>query len=45
MGWMFLEVTAALAIAVGLVWWTIPRKPKTKEGAGNPAGKDPPPGG
>jgi hypothetical protein len=23
-----LEVLAALAIAIGIVWWTFPRKPK-----------------
>jgi hypothetical protein len=38
MGWVFLEVAAALAIAVGIVWWTMPRKPK--EDAGKPAGRD-----
>lgn len=43
MGWVFLEVALALAIAVGIVWWTMPRKPK--EGAGEPAGKDEPPRG
>ena len=26
--WVFLEVLAALAIAVAIVWWTFPRKPK-----------------
>jgi hypothetical protein len=40
MGWVFLEVAAALAIAVGIVWWTMPRRPKAKEGAGEPAGED-----
>lgn len=28
MGWMFLEVLAALLIAVGIVWWTLPKSPK-----------------
>lgn len=28
MGWVFLEVVAALLIAVGIVWWTMPRKHK-----------------
>jgi hypothetical protein len=32
MGWVFLEVLAALLIAVGIVWWTMPRKPKGKPG-------------
>jgi hypothetical protein len=27
-GWVFLEVVAALAIAIGIVWWTFPKKPK-----------------
>lgn len=39
MGWVFLEVVAALAIAVGIVWWTIPRKPRPGDGDG----KDAPP--
>lgn len=26
--WVFLEIVAALAIAVGIVWWTLPKKPK-----------------
>jgi hypothetical protein len=32
MGWVFLEIVAALAIAVGIVWWTLPKKPKAPEG-------------
>ena len=28
MAWVFLEIFVALAIAVAIVWWTIPRKPK-----------------
>ncbi|HUP29320.1 MAG TPA: hypothetical protein VM122_04030 [Usitatibacter sp.] len=28
MGWVFLEIAAALAIAVAIVWWTFPRKPR-----------------
>jgi hypothetical protein len=27
--WVFLEVVAALAIAVAIVWWTFPKKRKT----------------
>ena len=30
MGWLFLEIALALAIAVGIVWWTLPRRPKAK---------------
>ena len=34
MGWVFLEVLAALLIAVGIVWWTLPKAPKAgAEGA------------
>ncbi len=40
MGWVFLEVLAALAIAVGIVWWTLPKKPK----APPPGGDGPAPG-
>jgi hypothetical protein len=29
MGWVFLEIFLALAIAVAIVWWTIPKKPKS----------------
>jgi hypothetical protein len=28
LGWVLLEIFAALAIAVAIVWWTIPRSPK-----------------
>lgn len=43
MGWVFLEVVAALAIAAGLVWWTLPRDPKPRDGTGEAKGKDDPP--
>lgn len=36
MFWVFLEILAALAIAVAIVWWTFPRKPKPQ------AREDPP---
>jgi len=26
--WVFLEIVAVLAIAVAIVWWTLPKKPK-----------------
>lgn len=32
MGWVFLEVLAALLIAVGIVWWTLPKAPKAGTG-------------
>jgi hypothetical protein len=31
-GWVFLEVLAALAIAVAIVWWTFPKKPRAGDG-------------
>ena len=30
MFWVFLEIMLALAIAVGIVWWTLPRKHRKK---------------
>jgi len=30
-GWVFLEIAVALAIAVLIVWWTLPRKPRTRD--------------
>jgi hypothetical protein len=33
--WVFLEIVAVLAIAIGIVWWTLPKKPKS--GAKAPA--------
>jgi len=29
--WVFLEIVAALAIAVGIVWWTFPKSPKKSD--------------
>jgi hypothetical protein len=26
LAWVFLEILAALAVAVAIVWWTLPRK-------------------
>lgn len=31
LGWVFLEIVAALAIAVAIVWWTFPKKPKGRD--------------
>jgi len=45
MGWVFLEVVAALAIAIGIVWWTMPRKPRSGGDAAGKAGEDEPPRG
>jgi hypothetical protein len=42
MFWVFLEVVAALAIAIGIVWWTLPKKPKAGPPAGEDARKDEP---
>ena len=35
MGRVFLEVVLALAIAIGIVWWTLPKK-KRDDGGGDP---------
>jgi len=32
--WVFLEIVAALAVAVAIVWWTIPKKPGARDGEG-----------
>lgn len=45
MGWVFLEVLLALAIAVGIVWWTLPRKPKQVPDGADSVAKDKPPQG
>ena len=29
-GWVFLEIALALAVAVFIVWWTMPRKPRDR---------------
>jgi hypothetical protein len=31
LGWVFLEIAVALVIAVAIVWWTLPRKPKASD--------------
>jgi len=28
MGWVFLEIVVVVLIAVAIVWWTLPKKPK-----------------
>ena len=40
--WVFLEIALALAVAVAIVWWTMPRRPGKRE---SEDGKGPPPGG
>ena len=45
MGWVFLEVAVALVIAIGIVWWTLPRKPRQGPKAGDEAGRDDAPRG
>lgn len=37
MGWVFLEVVLALAIAIGIVWWTLPRNKRPGDGDGDDA--------
>jgi hypothetical protein len=29
--WVFVEIIAVLAIAIGIVWWTLPKKPRSGE--------------
>jgi hypothetical protein len=31
--WVLLEVLAALAVAIAIVWWTFPKKARSEEGA------------
>jgi len=28
MGWVFLEIAVVIAVAIAIVWWTLPKKPK-----------------
>ena len=35
-GWVFLEIVIVLAIALAIVWWTFPKKPR-----GGRDGEDP----
>lgn len=44
MTWVFLEILAALGVAVLIVWWTMPRKPRRDEDADRkgPQDRDPP---
>ena len=28
MGWLFFEIVLALALAIGIVWWTFPKSPR-----------------
>jgi hypothetical protein len=38
-GWILFEVLIALAIVVGIVWWTIPKQPAERpphDGPGDP---------
>lgn len=40
--WLFLEIVAALAVAVAIVWWTFPKNPKgdlPKDGDGRAGGE------
>jgi hypothetical protein len=30
-GWVFLEIGIALVLAIAIVWWTLPRKPRPPE--------------
>jgi hypothetical protein len=35
LAWVFLEIIAALAIAVAIVWWTIPKKGRNGDKGGD----------
>ena len=39
-GWVFLEIIAALAIAIGIVWWTLPKKPRPDDERSEGDGKE-----
>jgi hypothetical protein len=39
-GWVFLEIIAALAIAVAIVWWTMPKKPRAGDAVQRDDGED-----
>ena len=41
MGWVFLEIGVALALAILIVWWTLPRKPRERDGARKDEGERP----
>ena len=36
LGWVFLEIGVALVIAVLIVWWTLPRRPRDRKGDDEP---------
>jgi hypothetical protein len=35
MGWVIFEICLAVALAIFIVWWTLPKKKKTKALPGN----------
>jgi len=39
---VFLEIAVALALAVAIVWWTLPRKPKDSDRAADRSDRDAP---
>ena len=39
MGWVLFEIALALAVAVAIVWWTLPKKEKPRAGAADDEGK------
>ena len=36
MAWVMLEIAIALLLAVAIVWWTLPRKPKPPDATRDP---------
>ena len=41
MGWVLLEVVAALAVAIAIVWWTFPKKPRGEDARAREEGPGP----
>jgi hypothetical protein len=33
MAWVFIEIVAVIAIAIGIVWWTIPKSARKDDDA------------
>jgi hypothetical protein len=45
MAWVFLELAVVIALAAGIVWWTLPKKPKGGRDDGTGQRPDEPPKG
>ena len=40
MGWLFFEIVLALALAIGIVWWTFPKSARREQRDDEPEGPD-----